>query len=381
MQALAAVSVHCEAWRAGFEVGEKLAPLAPEVVLLFTSIHYEGDFPGLFDGLREGLGNPEALVFGCTGDSVIRGEEVFLVGVSALGLTSRGALQWTLQVEPGGSGSGEAARRCAGRLAEELGGAPSLALALAGGPQVDGVEIVQALNDVLACPLMGGLAGDDRQMLRSYVFARGRAWPDAVALLGARGPLRCALHSASGFRPLDGVGVVDGSAGSRLLSINGRTAQEFLRDQVGKAAGATDIGTLPLAVHVPGGHFAMRTPWHVDSSTDSFGVFGSLPLGTEVRACHVSRDDSLEGVREQLRMLRGLDFPPAFVVAVSCAGRRWLFGDRYDLSVRELGQGLGEVPVVGFLSFGEIGPFREPDGSATPAHFHNNTLVLGAFGG
>jgi hypothetical protein len=76
-----------------------------------------------------------------------------------------------------------------------------------------------------------------------------------------------------------------------------------------------------------------------------------------------------------------VDFKPDFALSVTCAGRRWLFGQSYDLAVRELGTRLAGLPMVGFLSFGEIGPFMEHDGSMSPSYYHNTTLVLGAFGG
>ncbi len=380
MRAGTAFSIHCEPWRAGFEVGQKLAWLSPEVVLVFSTINYESDFPALLDGLAEGLGNLGTLVFGCTGDCVMEAGQIFNVGVTGLGLTSQGALRWSVQVEPEAADGRVAATRCARRAIQDLGGQPDLAFVLADGLRSDGEGIADALNEGLACPFLGGLAADDRRFERTFVFAEGRAWPEAVALLAARGPVRSGIHAASGIRPLEGVGIVDRCEGGEVMRIDGGTAQDFLRARLGKAASEVDQGSLPLAVQVPGGHFVLRAPWKVDVRTGALRVFGGLAPGTEVRACRVDPECASEGVRECIERFGSVDFRPAFALAVSCAGRRWLFGDRYDQAVRDLGRATAGLPSVGFLSFGEIGPFLDSANQVGPAWFHNLTLVLGVFG-
>lgn len=380
MKSSAACSVHCDPWKAGFEVGTLLAPDRPEVVFLFSSIHYESDFPSLFEGLREALDGAEPLVFGCTGDGVFDGVTALHVGVSAMGLSSGGRVRWSAQVMPEAGDGHDAAARCAERVVEDLEGPPDLAFLVADGTRADGARLVEGAASVLACPLLGGLAGDDRQFRRSYVFAGGRAWSDAVAILGARGPLRFALHAASGFRPLGQAGHVDDSEGNEVRRIGGKTAQGFLREQLGKAAGEADLGIVPLAIRAAGGHYLLRTPAGVDEGTGAVRAFGAVPQGSEVRVCAGSLDDILAGVDEVLESTRADGMDPRAVIAVSCAGRKWLLGERYEEEVARLRGRLGGVPLVGFLSFGEIGPFREAGGAHSPSHFHNATLALAVLG-
>lgn len=380
MKSSAACSVHCDPWKAGFEVGERLAPDAPEVIFLFCSIHYEADFPSLFEGLREGLGGTAPIVFGCTGDGVFDGGTMTHVGVTAMGLASAGQVRWSLHVMPEAGDGGDAAQRCATNVAADLGGPPDLAFLVADGTRADGARLVEGATAVLTCPLLGGLAGDDRQFRRSYVFANGRAWTDAVAILGARGKVRFAMHAASGFRPLGDTGQVDDSEGNEVRRIDGKTAQGFLREQLGKAPGEADFGVVPLAIKAAGGHYLLRTPAGVDSGTGAVRAFGAVPQGSEVRVCAGSLDDVLAGVDEVLDRTDTARVRPDAVLVVSCAGRKWLLGDRYGEEVERLRAHLGrDVPMVGFLSFGEIGPFRE-NGGHSPSHFHNATVVMGVLG-
>lgn len=380
MKSSTASSVHCDPWRAGYEVGQGLALGAPEVVLLFCSIHYEADFPALFEGLGEGLAPCQPQIFGCTGDGVFD-DQVRPVGISALGLSSEGAVRWAVDVMPEAGEGGEAAARCAESVARALEGPPDLAFLVADGTRADGARLVEAAARSLSCPIVGGLAGDDRQFRRSFVFAGGRAWPDAVAILAGRGPLRLAVHAASGFRPLGAAGQVEDSEGSEVRRIGGQTAQEFLRNQLGKSAGESDLGIVPLAIEASGGHHLLRTPAAVDPESGAFRAFGAVPRGSEVRVCAGSAGDVLAGVDEVLERT-GVDaFHPVAAVAVSCAGRKWLLGDRYGEEVRRLRERLGATtPLAGFLSFGEIGPFLESGGAQSPSHFHNATVVLALIG-
>lgn len=379
MQALTAFSVQCDPWRSGFDVGKRLAPGAPEVVLLFTSIHYESDFPALLEGLREGLGVGVPVV-GCTGDGVFQEQALGFLGVSALGLSTGGAVRWAVEVVPEAGDGREAAEHCARKVAEELGGPPDLAFLFADGVRADGARVVEGAAQVLSCPLLGGLAADDRQFRRSFVFAHGRAWQDAVAILGARGPLRVSVHAASGFRPVGAAGLVEDAEGKEVRRIGGLSAQGFLREQLGKAPGEVDLGIVSLALNTPGGHFLLRTPAGVDAETGALRAFGAVPQGSHVRACSGGVDEVLGSVADVLDRTGSSAFRPAAAVAVSCAGRRWLLGERYEEEIQRLRAGLGrETPLVGFLSFGEIGPFREGE-AYSPAHFHNETLVLGLLG-
>lgn len=382
MLARSARSTNCDAWRAGFEVGEVLAPGNPEVVLLFCSVHYEENFPDLLEGLSEGLGQPDPRVFGCSGDAVFESDFLMPLGIAALGLNGEAAVKWAVAAVPDAGTGREAAVRCGRELAEALGGEPDLAFVLADSTHADGAQVVEGAREALACPLLGGLAGDDRRFRRSYLLARGRAWQDAVVMLGARGALDFALHSASGFRPVGEVAQVEESEGNEVRRIGGHTAQGFLQEQLGKTPGEGDLGVTPLALNPAGGHFLLRTAASLDLDTGTFRAFGAVPQGAEVQACAGTAEEVLEGARQVVDRTRAACPHPAAALVISCAGRRWLLGDRFAEEARSLRQGLGgEVPLVGFCSLGEIGPFREEPGGHSPPHFHNATVVLGLFGG
>jgi len=377
-------SIHTDGYRAGWEIGEGLREIAPEVVLLFASITYEGCFTDLFDGLHDALGRRDVLVFGGTSDGIYETNRVSHHGVCGLGLNSGGALQWTLVMERGvGADSFSAAHDCAMQARRELGGEIDFAFAFADGVKADGSQIAAGLSAVLTKPFLGGLAGDDRKFVRSWVFANGAAHADAIGLLAARGPISFVVNSASGWLPVGQQGTVEQSIGSTVTRISGMTPQAFLREQIGKVPGETDLGIVPLATYAPegSGHYFLRTPSRFDPATGAATMFGSIAEGATVRVCTATRADVLRAVEDAMAATRSWPHQPVGALLVSCAGRKWMLEDGTSEEVEKVLASVGQrIPLVGLPSFGEIGPFRAADGSYTPTFFHNVTFVVCLFG-
>ncbi|MGB8169068.1 MAG: FIST N-terminal domain-containing protein [Chthoniobacteraceae bacterium] len=377
-------SINTDGYRAGSEIGEALGELEPEVILIFASITYDGQFGDVFDGLRDALGSGKALLFGGTSDGIYETERVAHHGICALGLNSDGVLRWSTSIEPGvRADSFSAAQKCARRVSEDLGGEVNFAFAFADGVNADGSRIVDGLSTVLATPFVGGLAADDRKFLKSRIFLNGEIHEDAVALLAARGPISFIVSSASGWCPLGETGIVEGTHGSTIDRISGMTPQAFLREQIGKAPGETDLGIVPLATyHAEGqGHYFLRTPSGFDAETGAATMFGSVEKGASVRVCTATRGDVLRAVEDAMRKAKRANFEPCGALVVSCAGRKWMLEEGTAAEVEKVLAAVGRrIPLVGLPSFGEIGPFLDGAGVYTPTFFHNVTFVVCLFG-
>jgi hypothetical protein len=381
-------SIHADPYRAGAEIGESLRPLAPEVILVFASISYEHDFSDLFDGLGDTLGSPETLIFGGTGDGIYEAARVANYGVCALAIHSEGKLRWSAAVEKGVStDSYSAARSCALSVLSRSGDRPGFAFVLADGAKADGSAIVAGVNSVLRIPFFGGLTGDDRKFTRSRILFDGQEIEDAVSILAATGDISHSINAASGWMPIGMPGRVEDCEGNLIRRIGGMSAQAFMKEQLGKPLGEADLGIVPLATYGTEGseHFSLRTPSHLDGETGAITTFGSIERGASVRVCTATREDVIRGVANALEGLghgRKEKSGETAAIVISCAGRKWLMEDRTDLEVKRALEVLGEgIPLVGFPSFGEIGPFRQPDGTYTETFFHNVTFVICTVGG
>jgi hypothetical protein len=377
-------SINTDGYRAGSEIGESLRELSPEVVLIFSSITYEAQFADVFAGLIDSLDSPETLIFGGTSDGIYETDRVAHHGICALGLNSDGAVRWSTHLESGvQEDSFEAARKCAAQVSDDLGGEVTFAFAFADGVKADGSRIVAGLSSVLTNPFLGGLAGDDRKFVKSWIFLNGEVYADAVALLAARGPISFVVNSASGWHPVGEAGVIEETHGCTVERISGMTPQAFLREQIGKAPGETDLGIVPLASYHPAGdgHYFLRTPSHFDPDTGAATMFGSLEKDTAVRVCTATRDDVLHAVEDAMRATKRAGFEPVGALLVSCAGRKWLLEEGTAAEVEKVLEAVGRrLPLVGLPSFGEIGPFLSEAGAYTPSFFHNVTFVVCLFG-
>ncbi len=385
MRYVSAISTCPDPYRAGTEIGETLKTISPEVVVMFSAVSYGPNLSDLFAGLSDALDDPELIVFGGTGDGVYETTQAANYAVSALGIDSEGGMRWSTAVESGTKqDSRGAAKRCAERALLDLGSEASFCMVMADGATADGTGIVLGVRDVVAVPVFGGLAGDDRKFSKSRVFLGGEEYEDAVVVLLGQGSMPYAINAASGWEPLGQPGTIEDADGTVIHRVSGQNARDFITAQIGKPLGEIDIGVAPLAAYQNGTDhpYFLRTPSRIDANGD-IHTFGSVPVGTLVRVCTATREAVLQGVTEAVEGLLSsrLGFEPKAALVVSCAARKWLLEDCGDRELKALFGGLGKrLPLAGFPSFGEIGPLTTPVGY-TESYFHNVTFVLCLLGG
>jgi hypothetical protein len=382
MQYISAKSILTDPYRAGIEIGAILAPISPEVVLLFASISYDPDFSDFFEALYDALGTESVIVFGGTGDGVYETSGAENYGVSALGISSGGRVSWSTAIEQGVQvDSFSAARACARKALASCPASTGFRMVLADGAKADGHAIVGGIAAEIPGPFFGGLTSDERKFTSSKVFLNGTEYEDAVAILTGCGDLGFAVNASSGWTPMGRTGAVEDIQGCEIRTISGQTAQEFMAGALGKPLGEADLGIVPLAAYQAGSteHFFLRTASHLHADTGAVTTFGSVEQGTVVRVCSASREDVMRGVADAMQglTLDSLGFIPSAAIVISCAGRKWLLADRGEKEISALFEHLGySVPLIGFPSFGEISPFRLGDGTYTTVNFHNVTFVV-----
>jgi hypothetical protein len=95
--------------------------------------------------------------------------------------------------------------------------------------------------------------------------------------------------------------------------------------------------------------------------------------GRTVRLMKASIDKLIWGAESAVDMMAPLHSPPAVALLVSCVGRRLVLGQRVEEEVEAVTSELGNPPgVVGFYSYGEIGP----GGLSHGCELHNQTMTL-----
>lgn len=382
MRAKSLTTRHLDPYRAGLELGAGLAEVAPEVVFLFSSIHYGGSAE-LLEGLHDGLPSTP-VVIGATGDGVYEASDVSDIGAAVLGLNTGGRVQWHVATASGVTANSAAAvDRCADELAAATRGQALSLCVLLADFCADAATLVAALARRIAAPTVGGLAGDEYRMERCFVYAGREVLQDSVAMLVAVGDLRCEIHVAGELAPVGRPGVVSKADGTRIQAIDGLDAQEFIARQVGKALSPADIGVAAMQVEsvTEPDQRCLRTIRAVDPQDGSVTLFGAVTPGEQVQFCYASPEGIVRDARAVGSRLRETGFVPAAGLVISCAGRKHVLGYREDdHEVGAVREGCGRTfPLAGFPSFGEIGPRRTPTGY-TNVLFHNMTYILLVFG-
>lgn len=375
MRAVSASTVINDPYRAGVALGESLTEIDPEVVFLFSSIHYA--VPDLLEGLHDGLDRDNVIVIGNTGDGCFGTGGVSDFGAAALGLNSYGKVQWRLEridgLQDGVDGKLE-------RLMEQLGEkdkAPCWAY-LVSDFRVDVSRIETTLRDRSRFPIVGGLAMDDRRGANCFVYVNREVINDALVVLAAYGDLGFSIVLGNSQRPVGRPGNIEAATINQIHRIDGISASDFVERETGKPVLQTDRGILSVRVVGPEnpGEERLRSIMFKEAvNSGSLSFFGGVNAGDSVQVCQASQEIMIAELQAIAEALRSSNRVPAGVLVISCTGRKSFLGTLIENEVAALRTAFPPgLPLAGFASRGEIAP-RQTASGYTHNLFHNMTYV------
>ena len=260
----------------------------------------------------------------------------------------------------------------------------------------DGVKVIEGLHSVLGTgfEIAGGYLGDDERFENTFQYYNGKVYRNAIA-----GLLVC---KEKGFRT--GIGVRSGfeSIGNRFYctesdgNIAKRFDEERALDLYRKFLGEDRSRRLPgICLEYPFGlidekvsiagkeYFQLRCGLAVDHEKGTLTLAASIPEGSAITLTTASRGGIINGARlaaEQAKnSLQGAK--PEAILMFSCVGRKLVLGRRVQEEVDAVKKILGEdVPLIGFYTYGEIGPIDKMKRELSITKFHNETVVLWVLG-
>jgi hypothetical protein len=236
------------------------------------------------------------------------------------------------------------------------------------------VENTQALHQVV-----GGAAGDEGKFVATEVGEPERAGTDMAAALHVFSRTPWGIGIGHGLEPTTSKMRVTRAKGNVVQEIDGRPAfavyQGHARER-GITLSAANAGEYLIAnelgILVAGKVTRARAPLSV-------GADGSLTCAAEVpQGAHVAildgRPDAMvaaarEAAEEALQHLQGQS--PAGVLVFDCVCRGLILKDGFQREIDAVRQVMGEVPVAGFLTYGEIASY-----SGRIESWHNTTAVV-----
>ena len=233
-------------YRAGLELGEGLSELKPEIVLLFSTVHY-GRSDELLEGVSDGLENPQTLIIGNTGDGFFHHQCCGDVGCVAMGINSDGRVSWQWAMAQGVKEDPAGALSRAWSELQRDEGPPDLVLMFSDF-RTDASQFEAVLREQIQVPVVGGIAADDNQMLDCAVFANRQCLEDSLVLVGLRGQFEFSIQVGNSISAVGKPGVIEQAEGTNILRIDGLSAMDFIERETGKPVLQSDRGITSLTI-------------------------------------------------------------------------------------------------------------------------------------
>jgi hypothetical protein len=234
--------------------------------------------------------------------------------------------------------------------------------------------------------LAGGAAGDDLAMKATQVLGGRRCAGDAVvvALLFSRKPLGVGV--CHGHRPLSPPLRVTRAEGNVVHEIEGRPAWDVWLERTRDHARSANVAPPTAETEgeyllrfeaglAAGAEYKIRAPL-ARTSDGAISFACGIPMGTVIRITESDPERQVASAREAARQARaqlGAD-KPAGALVFDCICRKLILRDHFERAVRGMAEELGDVPLAGFETYGEIA-LDVGDMSG----FHNTTSVVLAF--
>jgi methyl-accepting chemotaxis protein len=363
------------------QVDAELGDAAPVLVLVFASSKIP--LLPLLASLEEAY--PDAVVAGAStsGEFTHEGDGSNTISIFALAGDYKifGGIGTGLAADPESTVRGA----LAGQPTEVLGYPHRTGIVLLDPLAGHGEEAALLLADLLGdAPLVGGAAGDDLAMVKTWVGVGSRIASDAVAVVTIFSRVRLGIGVKHGHAPLSEQLTVTRTDGSVVLEIDGRPAWEVWLENT--EARARELGLDPdqnpgayllrfeAGLRV-GSEYKVRAPL---APKPRGGVLfaTAMPEGSKFQIMESDADKQVESAIGAARAARAClgDAEVAGAIVFDCICRKLILGDGFAPMVRRVSQELGNAPLAGFETYGEIAM-----NSGDMSGFHNTTSVVLAF--
>lgn len=365
---------------------EALGGREPDLVMVFVGRQYAPHFVALPGLLRREFDN--ATLFGCLGTNVIGGGRecedqpaIALVG-AVLPNVRVHAVHLNQDAMPPTYGVPklwESALQLQGE-------APECLLMLADAFSFPSETFLKALDRCFPRSVkLGALASGMEQANTPCLLLNNDIYSSGVVLLALSGNIQVDTIVAQGCRPVGEPMFANATHENLILELDGKVPREVLTDMYSKLPRAerklfTDALFIGLAMEAQreeyrAGDFLVRTILGLDPQSGALWVNSRVPKNNvvqmHVRDARTSAFD-LEQVLKRYRTTRHAT-PPAGILLLSCLGRGIELYGQADHDSNVCRQYLGDVPLGGFFSNGEIGSLQGT------THLHGYTSVFGIF--
>ncbi len=245
--------------------------------------------------------------------------------------------------------------------------------------RTDGTEIMRGIQEIADAPIIGGMAADSYNMEKSFVYANKKVLEDSIVILAVEGKISFDISVAQNMKPVGKSGKITCSVGTQVKTINNMPAMDFIKQEIGKPLAAVDEGiiTFKLTDDKNENQHKMRSLLLSKKENDkSVTLSGGVQEGNNAIVCLAQPEKIIADVTEISKNLSSLNFKPKAALIVSCAGRKNVLANNIADEVNEIKKHNKSIEsIIGYPSFGEIGPVKNSGKYSKPL-FHNMTFIL-----
>ncbi|MBC2606540.1 FIST signal transduction protein [Pelagicoccus albus] len=249
------------------------------------------------------------------------------------------------------------------------------------GQTVNGAQLVLGFRDELGADvsLSGGIAGDGTRFQETWIGLDENPVSGRIVGIGFYGTaLQVRCSSGGGWHPFGPERTVSHSEGKVLFGVDGESALDIYKRYLGEQAAGLPASALkfPLSLVVNEDEGpVVRTILSMDEKRQSVTFASDIPQGAKVRLMRGFIDDLIEGANRAANVVVNEGEKPDFALCVSCVARRLVLGQRVEEELEEVLSVLGDPPLAGFYSYGEIGPLD----MESRCQLHNQSISITIF--
>lgn len=343
----------------------------PDLVVVFPSAHYRGDYANLSGMIADKLG--DCLVFGCSASGVIGGGREIEEGA---GFSITAAVLPGVKLTPRYMVQSSVPEPHLGPAAwEALIGVPAVRqphfLLLVDPFSFNPEGFLKGLDRIYPSAVkIGGLASGAQGPGEACLFLGDKVYPAGLVCLAFEGNVKVDAIVAQGCRPIGEPLFVTKSHGSIILELDGHRPMEVL-ESLYQRLDAHDQNLwqhslfLGLAMREAQSHYA-QGDYLIRNLVGSDPTRGALQVNAELHDNQIVQlhlrdaDTAAADLDEALTQLDQLPEPerPCGSLLFSCTGRGMHLYGHPDHDSHAFNRHVGDVPLGGFFGNGEIGPVQ-----------------------
>ena len=390
------VSVLTNSYKAGAEAAKKaieeLGDKKPHVIMIFAAPKFEQQ--KMVNGIKSVTKNIPMIGGTTAGEISTSGLSVNSVVVMAINSKD---IKFYVGIGKGiGKNEVNAGKQLAKNLLKKtsLKNASTLVM-LPDGLAGDGLAIIKGIQNILGndFEIVGGALGDEADFKHTYQYYNGKVYEDTVVgmLICGGKKMKTATGVRSGWESIGNRMRCTKSKGNVVYELDNKRILDVYEEYLGKerskklpAIGLEyPIGLIDETAEIEGyKYFQLRSPLGVDKKKGSISFAAAIPEGKPVTLTYSSREYIIKGSSQAaVQAKKTLKGKPRLIMMFSCIARKMVLSRRTNEEVQAVKKVFGkDVPIIGFYTYGEIGPIDKRKASLRNTRWHNETVVLYVLG-